>query len=296
MLEARHLLVDSTDMDVLREMGRAAAGHFQSQKATVDHVAEVLGIHPNTVAARTKRMQEGGGMGSRFNVFPNPSAVGTAAGQFFVPLTMHQRTQETLDAVFRIGCTYVIIESLEGWTIFSVAQDEAGLDDLGIRICQILGKPSPQWNMRTSIDWPKLNGQVPMDDVAERLKLPPRTVHRRYQELRDAQAFRLYPFGEAIMVGLAFRYLQLYLPAPGKARAAAEADLERILTNRFTRQVVARSVQYLLYAQEQGQIQAQVEEAAAVPGVSIATNVQFRRMIINPLFPRQMANLLAKSR
>lgn len=304
------LAVDATDVAILRELARAGSGQFQSQKATLETVADGLGLHPNTVAGRLKRMQEGGGVGSRLTVLPQPNVLGISGGHFFATVPMSRRTDALLEEVFALGCIFNIIETLDGWHISPFATDDAGLDALAERIRAFLGSEPVRWTMRCSVDWPALapaeldetdleilgallvNGQAPMDELADLLGLNRRTVQRHFERLRDAQAFRLYPFGDAMLIGLAFRFLQLDLPNAGAARRTAETELEKLLPNCFVRQVLTRGVQFLLYADEQGELERQVELATAVPGVSVVINRQFRRAMVSRHYPKQMLDIL----
>lgn len=308
-VEVRKLAIDAKDIVILRELVQGAAGRFPSEKISVDVVARAVGMHPNTVADRLKRIREAGWF-LPMTVLPVPSVVGLSMGRFFVPMTMAQRTPERLAKVMEFPCFYVM-DLLEGWEPTLFAADDAELEANARQIVELLGGIEPEWTIRASRDWPAMPGieldetdlaifealladaHTPLDDLAGRLGIHPRTLRRRHDRLRDKGAFRINPHGTGAMTtGISMRQFQLTLPPAGVERAATEQAIDLLLPNLFGRGNLVGSAWYVIYGDEPGELQAQVEKVAALSGVTLLNNRHLRRYIPNPDYPKHIMRLL----
>jgi DNA-binding Lrp family transcriptional regulator len=306
----RKLAVDATDVAIIREIVQAASGTFRSEKVSMEALARKLGMHPNTVSDRVKRLREAGWY-LPLTIVPTPSIVGLSLGRFFVPMTMASRTPELLDKIMAMPCVFYIADMMEGWEPGIFAANDADLETLARKIVGLLGGTSVNWMIHTSRDWPTLprhdldatdlaifdalltDYQASLDNLAARIGMNPRTLRRRHEHLREIGAYRVYPYGTDVLpTGLTFLHLQVGLPEAGAKRQAAEAEIGRLLPNLFARQGLLGGAWFVLYGDEPGELQAQAEAVGALPGVTMVSMRQLRRYIPNPNYPPQIMDLL----
>ena len=306
----RKLSVDATDIAILRDLVQTVSGQFQSEKVSVEAVARSLNLHPNTVADRVKRMKEAGWL-LPMTILPTPPVLGLSIGRFFVPMSMQRRTPALLVQVMELPCVFYVEDLLEGWEPGVIAADDDALEALALRIVRLLGGDRVEWMIHATRDWPTMprheldetdlaileallaDTQASLDELAARLGMNARTLRRHHERLREVGAFRIYPYGTgALATGLSFRQFQVGLPEAGRQRQAIDAEIGRLLPNLLSRQSLLRGAWYVLYGDEPGELEAQVEQVASIPGVTLMNDRQFRRFITNPNYPRQIMALL----
>ncbi len=309
-LPVRKLAVDSTDIAILRELTKAGAGRFQSQRQSIEAVAGVVGMHPNTVFARVKRMEEAGWL-LPFTVLPTPTVVGLAIGRLFVPMPLERRTDALLWKVLGLSCVFYVNDMLEGWEPGLIAEDDAALEVLAKKVVRLLGGTEVSWMIHATRDWPVMphyeldeadlsilealleDPYAAMDELASRLGMNARTLQRRHERMREAGAFRIYPYGRGAMsTGVVLRQLQVTLPLAGMERSAAEAEIDRLLPNLFARGSLLHGAWYVIYGDDVGELQAQVERVASIVGVTVTSARHLRRFISNPDYPKQVLQIL----
>ncbi len=306
----RKLAIDATDIAIIREYVQATAGRFQSEKVSMQAMARSLGMHPNTVADRVKRIEDAGWL-LPMTILPTPPVVGLSIGRFFVPMTMAQRTPARLAQVMELSCVFYVEDLLEGWEPGVIAADDDALEALAQKIVGMLGGDKVEWMIHSTRDWPAMphhdldetdlailealldDTQASLDELAAKLKMNARTLRRHHERLREVGAFRIYPYGTgALATGLSLRQFQVSLPEAGPERQVIDAEIGRLLPNLLTRQALLRGAWYVLYGDEPGELKAQVERVANIPGVTLIEDRHFRRFITNPNYPQQVMGLL----
>jgi DNA-binding Lrp family transcriptional regulator len=308
-LVARKLAVDGVDIDILRRLANADSGRFSSQQAGMASVAKALGIHPNTVAARAKRMADGGLL-THYVALPQPNVVGISYGGCYLRVPFEKRSDKVLDEMLKSHCIFDVEEVLDGLIVWPVARDDEELMATGKRIMAFLGAKSVDWIVVASRDWLPArrlalgkmdlailqalaaDAQASMKPVAARLGTTVRTLQRHLERLRAAEAFRVYPSGHVILTGLVFWFTQCRFIVDGKERERASAMLDELIPNVLVHQRLNDGVQFLAYGDELGELAAQAERAAAIPGVGITVSAPFRRVLLSPYFADQVMQIL----
>ena len=308
-MAGRKLAVDAIDMDILRGLANADSGRFSSQQARMAAVANDLGIHPNTLAARAKRMAEGGLL-THYAALPQPNVVGISYGGCYLRVPFERRSDAMLDEMLKRHCIFDVEETLDGLIVWPVAPDDQGLMAAGQLIREFLRAESIEWIVVASRDWLPagrlalddvdiailqalaVDAKAPMEPVAARLGTTARTLQRRLERLREAEAFRIYPSGDVILTGQVFWYTQCRFTVAGRERERAEAKLDDLMPNALVRQRLNHGVQFMAYGDELGELAAQAERAAAVPGVVVQLSAQFRRVLLSPYFAGQIGEVL----
>jgi DNA-binding Lrp family transcriptional regulator len=303
--------LDELDMRIVREMLLGDQSYFRADRVTVDEVARKLDVHRNTVAERLRKMRAAGFF-LPLSVDFEPSLGGLVGGKAFLDVPAERRTPDVLEQLFLIEGVHFVITYLEGWDLILYAEDGASLDARLALAKALTGARTVSWDMHTAMfpappplklkprDLDLLgplleDGRASARSIAHRLGLAPKTVERRIEAMRKAEALTMLPGGGGFEVeGMVMAYVTAEL-AEGAGRARALQELLALFPNYLLRIVPPSGpVSVHLYARSLATLQEQVDRARRLPAVH---RIGMRVMLthhVNPAYAPWLMRVLRR--
>lgn len=299
---------DEVDFQIVRCLLVGPEDFFHGESVSLDQVGRQLGLHPNTVSSRLRRLKEVRWF-LPLSILPNCNRLGFTGGRLFVPMPATRRPRNAVETLFRIEGVYTLVEYLEGWEVILFADDGHALDNKAALVRDLFGATSSEWEVRFDKDWPpgspfrlssldaRLLGALAEDarasstTLAERLGVTPRTIQLHLGTLRREAIFHLYLAGQVATAGMSLAYLCLEFADAHKGKTA-RSNLKSQMTNCFTQVIVPHKQRYYLWGRSALELAAQAEELHAVDGL---TALRFRMLQTyrwNPNYPRWLASRL----
>jgi DNA-binding Lrp family transcriptional regulator len=280
---------DELDLTIVRQMVLANADSPRTDRATVEEIGKTLGVHPNTVALRIRRMSEAQAL-LPLTLQVQAPVVGLAMAHVFFPIPPERRTADLVAFFRRARGLQTFIRYVEGWTCCLYGRDEADIAKV-VRQLEAVCVVSATWDLIASKDFPPSEA-LPIDDLdariigalladarqglpelSRKLGVPGRTVRRRHARLLDRKAIRYIPGGSSLPSGIVLGYIHFDLPENRKQ--SAMEGIRRAVTEFWTGRFMLKRGHFWLYGNDVAGIAAQGERARQVDGV---TNVRVRIM------------------
>lgn len=308
--------MDGADFAIIREL--LVGNHISPRpdRITLEGIGKQTGLHPNTVAARIKRLaRERLFLPLTVQVTP---AIGMSHASVFYPLAPSQLTDARRATVFeKFPCVNVMAEYVDGCLLLFYAPSPEIVDRAAEEAAKILGATA--WEFETS-SWgtwdvihpiplkkqdPEIISALARDArastaaLAKKLGVTRRTVEKRLQELRDAQAITMMVGGTSVPESFAMGHYVIDLPAE-PARSRALAALNQLFPNYFLRRLMKARAYYVTYAPSAAAILKQTQATSHIEGVNRVRARLLTKWTLNPAFSdylrRSLALLVAKQK
>lgn len=202
--------VDRTDLSILAELGRDQIMGFGSfdPRLSINEVAQRLGMPRSTVQARVRAWEEGGFL-LGFDVWPSPDLFDLQMGLVILSVEDPRDRPKAIESVLLSDGT-MLLWDMVGPRMGAVVlgPDEATVRRRGELLGRLSGvtgaevtqtfRAPPADLEPTQLDWRIIaslreDPLGPLHEAADRVGVSTRTVTRRYQAMRDANAVALVP-------------------------------------------------------------------------------------------------------
>lgn len=299
--------VDLLDMHIVKQITLGRGDSPRTDRASVEEMAGQLGVHPNTVAARIR------GLAEREVFLPMTVQVlapslGIEMAHVFFPVPSERRTPDLVKRFQAAHGRHYFLRYAEGWTLVlygpSLANIQSTVADLE-RDSGVKG----EWDIVMSRDFPA-NPRVPLDhldlrilgalladartplnDLAQAIDVPARTVRRRHDALFERKVLRYLPGGAKPVSGVALGYVIFDLPS-GLDREATVNATHPYVREAWSGRIFERKAHFWTYAATIADLSDRVAALRGVPGV---TNLRARileRYDLNPNLPAQLVDIV----
>lgn len=194
---------DRAYSDLMRELW-GSPGQWNVRKKYAE-VARKLGVDEETVRNRINHLRESGFL-LGWRLVPNPMLLGRKSTFLFLDFGEAELKEETIPRLKKMNGVLVISSIYDKSILLSLLDDEAGscskqVADMGIKaeILTVPGMGFPPSSFRIKpTDWEIIrlllrNAEMKVTDVATEVKISPRTVKRRLNEMLSASAIFIMP-------------------------------------------------------------------------------------------------------
>lgn len=314
MRVVRGVPTDELDFRIVQQMvlGAQAAGITapRTDRARVEELAAALHVHPNTVKARIRRLNDEDVL-LPFSVQVQGPMVGLELVHVFFPVPAERRSDALRERVRRVPGLHYYMQYVEGWTLCLYGQTLQDVQRI-VSELETLLHAEATWDLIASRDWPPSEA-VLLDELDQRLigllvrdgratpaalgrqlGVPPRTVRRRQTRLFADKVLRYTPGGSQRPLGMVRGYVRFQLDG-GPGRQAAADRVSASLRDFFSGRVFATWGHFWLFGKDVAGMMAQVEPLRGVPGIRDVRARVMEDFEVIPAFAAWIVAALAKA-
>lgn len=204
--------VDEVDRRLVGAMFAPDLDHLGAERTSLKELAETIGVHRNTVSTRLTKLREAG-----LFLPPvlgiDPTRVGHASGILHLDAPGGSPGDADQDALFALDGVEALITSLEGWEVPLHGRDASEVQRRADVAASLLDAVDTRWLIapgtdQTTSDPVEVTGldvrvvealledaRRPFREIAQEVGVSPKTVRRRYQQLRSAGVLYFAPSG-----------------------------------------------------------------------------------------------------
>lgn len=298
---------DELDFRIVQQVVLGSRSEPRTDRAGAEEIAQTLGVHPNTVAARIRKLTDGEVL-LPMTLQVQAPAFGLELAHVFFAVPRERRTEELRNLFRAMPGLQHFIQYVEGWTCSAYGRSFAELQATVAPLAE-RAMVEPQWDMVSTRDWPALarvrhdaldarilghlmaNARLSLPQAADEMGMPVRTMRRRLDRLFEAKAVRYIPGGSGRPLNMVRGYVIFKLPA-GAPRGPAAAEIQRRVKDYWTGRVMETWGHFWLFGRDVEAVAAQVEAVRAVPGVHDVQGRIMEAFEVPRNFPAWLTNAL----
>lgn len=303
--------VDDLDLGIVRELVVGNEPRARPDRVTLEAIATRLRVHPNTVAARMRRLEEEK-LFLPLSLEAMPP-LGIAYVTIFFPLAPRDVTPALRDALFAIRSLSVLAEYVEGALVLLFAPDRATLERDADEATRVLAPALPERESSSWEDWPRVarfplkrhdvdilahlvrDPRTSLRRIAAELGVTARTVELRFEAMRKAEAIAMMLGGATTPEGIVMGHFLAEVP-PGARQKRTFRALAALCPNYFYRSAMAARFAVVVHARSTAALLDQAARFRAIPGIARAKTRILARWTVNPRFAGHLPRAIEEAR